>query len=158
MIQYKEAFYNGIKLNKYLIYENGDVFSLKSNKKIKARAHSAGYLIVTLWNPKQLDCFIHRLVAENFLENNSLKKHVNHKDGNKHNNHMNNLEWVTEKENIKHSYSTGLNKRVKLTADQVKQIRELINSTGMGKIAKMYNVSERLVFNIKHNKIYKHVV
>ena len=49
---------------------------------------------------------IHRLVAQAFLPNE--KEQVNHKDGNKLNNHVDNLQWVTQSENMKHAYDTGL--------------------------------------------------
>ena len=51
---------------------------------------------------------IHRLVAETFIPKSNGYSEVNHKDGNKKNNNINNLEWVTRAENIKHSYATGL--------------------------------------------------
>jgi len=56
---------------------------------------------------------LHRIIAQVFLENPENKPIVNHKDGNKLNAHLDNLEWVTSSENSIHSYETGLNKNVK---------------------------------------------
>ncbi len=52
--------------------------------------------------------YIHRLVALAFIDNPANKRTVNHKDGNKHNNNVDNLEWMTDSENTKHSYDVGL--------------------------------------------------
>lgn len=60
-----------------------------------------GYCCVTLNKKKQ---YVHRLVASAFIKNVDNKPQVNHKDGNKRNNHISNLEWVTVSENGKHAY------------------------------------------------------
>lgn len=76
---------------------------------LKARAGSHGYLYVNLCSGdcKKTAC-IHRLVAEAYLPNLENKKCVNHKDGNKLNNFLSNLEWASHSENNKHAYDNGL--------------------------------------------------
>jgi hypothetical protein len=77
---------------------------------IKNHVDSGGYLFIQLKCKNKLTKHfsIHRLVALHFIENLNNKPQVNHKDGNKTNNHVDNLEWVTSKENIQHSIQTGL--------------------------------------------------
>lgn len=69
-----------------------------------------GYYYVSLTkNRKQYGFTIHRLVASTFISSpENCKVEINHKDGNKLNNHVSNLEWVTHKYNIEHAYSNGL--------------------------------------------------
>ena len=64
---------------------------------------------VELWeNGKGKKYLLHRLLAQAFIPNPEGKPCVNHKDGNKHNNALRNLEWVTRSENQRHAYETGL--------------------------------------------------
>lgn len=76
-------------------------------KTIKPRKTEQGYLFVGLSSPntkKQKNFKIHRLVATMFIPNPENKPCVNHKDGNRQNNHVDNLEWCTIAENNKHMY------------------------------------------------------
>ncbi len=71
--------------------------------------NNSGYLVIDLKvNGSRSKKLVHRLVAETFLGNPLNKKEVNHKDGNKLNNSIENLEWVTSSENKKHALQTGL--------------------------------------------------
>ena len=71
---------------------------------------NSGYSIVNLKvNGKQKNHLVHRLVALAFISNETDDRHfINHIDGNKQNNHVSNLEWVTKSENMKHAYNLGL--------------------------------------------------
>lgn len=67
---------------------------------LKTFQQNSGYLVATLNGGKKM--LVHRLVAEAFLENPDKKPYINHKDGDKTNNNLGNLEWVTPKENYNH--------------------------------------------------------
>lgn len=96
---------------KYAVSNLGNVMSLnylntKKSKLLTPIKHHGGYLIVHLGENKIK--MIHTLVAEAFIPNPEGKRFVNHIDGNKHNNSVSNLEWVTSKENMNHAIRTGL--------------------------------------------------
>lgn len=94
----------------YLISDSGVVVNSNTGKSLRYDLSSAGYRRVTLWgtNQKRVRVTVHRLVAMTYLDNPEGKPIVNHKDGDKLNNHYTNLEWVTCKENTRHAFDTGL--------------------------------------------------
>lgn len=110
---------------KYIISNYGEVISLpryKQNnsklqyvepKEIKRYVNPQnGYVYVQLWNnAKYKNIRLHKLVAQAFIKNSNNLPQINHKDGNKKNNRVDNLEWCTAKDNILHSYKIGLRKR-----------------------------------------------
>ena len=80
-------------------------------KLLKQGKSKSGYLIVSFCiDGVKSNQTVHRLVARAFISNESNKPQVNHKDGNKHNNHIDNLEWMTRSENGLHSYHVLGNK------------------------------------------------
>lgn len=90
--------------DKYLIYSDGRVYSLVSHKFLKPRLSMDGYERVALNNEgKSYEYRVHRLVAEAFLENPDNLPQVNHKDFNRRNNWLQNLEWCTDHQNTKYS-------------------------------------------------------
>lgn len=105
---YQISSYGNIRsLNKRVIINNKECI-IDRIKLLKKRKCKQGYEIITITYNKKVKCFkIHRLVAQAFLENINNKRCVNHKDFNKSNNNIINLEWVTNKENTKHFYEFG---------------------------------------------------
>lgn len=101
----------------YIITSNGQIFCSINNKRMlksiptkkSTRIDKRGYEKVMLYKNKKGYCKqVHRLVAENFIPNPNNLPQVNHKDGNKLNNKVDNLEWVSCSDNIKHAYDTKL--------------------------------------------------
>ena len=128
----------------------------------------SGYLYVSLKNKGAMQRFkLHRLVSQAFIENPENKQTVNHKDGNKFNNYVDNLEWATQDENNQHAIDTGLQKSganrntAKLTNEQVKYIRENYiprdSEFGGAALARKFNVKSSTVQNVIHGKNYKNV-
>lgn len=95
----------------YLVSDTGRVRRIGSNTDKAVKSKKAKYLRVDLYKDgKCITRGIHNLVAEAFVPNYDNKPEVNHKDGNKHNNNANNLEWVTHKENCEHAWRIGIAK------------------------------------------------
>lgn len=127
------------------------------------------YLCVDICiNNKRTKKLVHRLVAESFLPNPENKKCVNHKDGNKLNNLLENLEWCTYKENSIHASSLGLvrdqygekNNMSKLTESQVIDIKtKLQQGIPACKIHKYFysHLHQQVIYGIKQGRIWSQI-
>ena len=109
-----------------------------AGKFIKPRINTTGYPFVTLWADRKMRSFnIHRLLAEAFLPRSPERTQVNHRNGIKTDNRLENLEWATPSENIQHAVRLGLFKgapevrrgeaayHVKLSEEKVRRIRAM---------------------------------
>jgi hypothetical protein len=122
-------------------------------------------ITITRVNPKiRTDKLVHRLVAMAFIPNPENKPEVNHKDGDKTNNKVNNLEWSTRKENVRHSSENGLlmtngaHFNAILNLEQVKEIKiKLANGFKRSALAKEYNIGYATISLIGTGKQWKHV-
>lgn len=88
----------------YSVNTDGEVFSKRKKKNVKWQENGNGYLTVTLYdNYKYKKFYVHRLIAEYFIDNPNSYSQVNHKDHDRSNNAISNLEWVTRQQNTQYS-------------------------------------------------------
>lgn len=109
--KFRKVTYPGIMLNRYLISEDGMIYDNINNKLIARNTDKDGYFYVSYQNMTctRNKAFVHRMVAwEWHPETRNIRLVVDHKDGNKQNNHYTNLEWVTIKENTNRAEALGL--------------------------------------------------
>ena len=101
-----------VEINMFEYYDvstDGICKNLKTGKIKNTFISNSGYERVSLWfNGKHKNVSIHRMVALKYLPNPDNKKYINHKDGNKLNNNVNNLEWCNQSENTIHAYKNNL--------------------------------------------------
>lgn len=124
-----------------------------------------GYLQIGLSkNNKVIYYYIHRLVAQAFLLNINNYKYINHKDGNKTNNKVNNLEWCTQSENVKHAYRIKLMDKKgekhhlsKLTKNDIFFIRKNSKNYLQKELAEMFKISQQQVSRIINKIEWSHV-
>ncbi len=153
---------------RYEISSKGRVWSNVKNRYMCPNENTRGYLKASLtYEPGKIRTVpVHRLVAEHFLYKPRDKNEVNHKDGNKLNNHASNLEWVTASQNIQHGLANELIPRgekvynAKLTEAQAQEALTGMIRHGFSfkHYADKFGVSKSAIKHIKARRSWKHLM
>lgn len=170
---FKEITYDNIRKDMYFISPTGDIFSkYKASRKSKSNFLSPkldkyGYLVIALRTEENKPRFftIHQLVALTYLgcpPDYMKDPTVNHKDGNRLNNHYSNLEWIERSVNSSIRKNKGygvLNHEAKLTEIQVEEICELLINSALTleQIGRLYGVNKSTIHHIKCHKSWKYI-
>lgn len=149
----------------YYVRDNGTIYSAKSNKVLSSQLDKDGYEKVQMMSDdgKRHRYSVHRLILENFNPIEGMENlQVNHIDGDKRNNKLENLEWVTCQENINHAIDNDLRAKIngssKLTIEQVKEIfiRSHNGETNIN-LGREFNIHPDQIGRIKNRKSWKEV-
>lgn len=124
----------------YFISKDGSIYNKKYNRYLKNYQSKEGYVIVNIKNK----CYkLHRLLAIQFIGNPENKPFINHKNGIKNDNRLDNLEWVTAKENTRHAWDNNLCKAVRYWK---------------GKTGENHNTSKAIIqMDLEGNFIARHI-
>jgi hypothetical protein len=154
-------------LDRIVVNKNG--INIKRKGRVyKLSPEGSGYYQVQFYNKgKRVHKSVHRLVAFCFLINNNNLSDINHKDGNKTNNNVNNLEWMTHSDNMIHAHNNGLLRNVDGENNNMSKITKIIaidifkkswnTKIKQKEIADMYGISISCVSLIKRKKTWKHI-
>ena len=153
-------------LNRTCTNKNNKIMTFKG-KILKPQNDRCGYLCVLLsLNGIKRNFKIHRLVAQAFIDNSNNKPCVNHKDGNKTNNMVYNLEWCTQQENIAHAIQNTLmnnygeySRNATVNNNTVLQIINDLQNTQQtqNEIAKTHNTTIDVIFSINKGNTWRHI-
>jgi hypothetical protein len=151
-------------VGRYLVSDTGDVLSAITGLILSPGLAGNGYLSVSLMNKNGVarTHMLHRLIAEAFIPNPDELPEVNHKDGNKLNNVISNLEWCSYTDNLKHSYVRKLRGRMKsckLSEEDVAYIRATYvpwstGETSAKALAKKFGVTKNWITTVASGRKY----
>jgi len=151
---------------RYKISSNSKIIDTKKNK-ILVPYDNKRYKRVPLTDclGKQKHFYVHRLIALSFIPNIKNKPFINHIDGNPSNNSIENLEWCTHKENMRHAYVNGLSRyekgeksrNAKLTNEIVKNIVFDNEKISKKEIKLKYNISKSTLYDILSGRNWSEV-
>jgi len=161
-------FYKG----KYIVTADGRIYTISDKydgyiHRQRTRIKPNGYFRAHIHGH---DEYVHRIVAQCFIPNPEGLLEINHKDGNKANNAVENLEWSTRSANNRHAFQTGLRDYAELrkiasgprpslrrfTGEDIMRIHRLLNDkVGVNAIARMFGVRHSSIQQIRDGKIYK---
>lgn len=171
-IIWKTLQYNGETYNKFEVSSDGQLRNVKTGTVYKQHLNKEGYnqVCVSLGSRNKKKVFkIHKAVAETFIPNPENKETVNHINGNKQKNTVDNLEWATYSENTQHAERMGLTSHAKgadstsskLSNEDIIYIREnyILNSYEFGTrgLSRKFNVHHETIRDIIHNNTYTNV-
>ena len=169
---WKTLVYNGEMFERFEVSTNGKIRNAKTAIVYKTCINHEGYeqVCVSLGSRSKKKIFkVHKAIAETFVSNPDNKPAVNHKDGNKTNNHANNLEWTTCSENMRHAYDNGLakakqgadNPLAKLTNEDVAYIRKHYvpydSIYGARALGRKFHVNKNTIRDVASGKSYVNV-
>lgn len=147
----------------YQISDQGNIFSFFTSRPIKAFLTRKGYLRVDFKGKKFL---VHKLIMETFVGK-EPKLQVNHKNGIKTDNRLENLEWTTAQQNVDHAWGLGLvprptgskHPRATITEEDVVKIRvaKITKSYGLNALAKDFNTTREVIKKVRYRQNWKHV-
>jgi hypothetical protein len=153
--------------DRYLVSDHGEVYStVRKGRMLRQTTSPQGYLYVSLMvdsAPKKT--LVHRLVSEAFVSGFEPGFVVNHKDGDKKNNHYSNLEWCSYGDNNDHARATGLSSALgethyasKLNAEKVREIRRRVAAGEVHKtVAADFGVNRQQVTKIVNGQAWRSV-
>jgi len=134
------------------VTKDGRVWSSIKNKWLNKNKSGKGYYMIQ-------NNLVHRLVAKTYIPNPENKPQVNHKNGIKTDNRVENLEWATAKENVIHGFATGLSNTI-LSKEQVLEIRQLYPTKKYNQLqlARMFYVSPTTISDIVNNRSWQRLL
>lgn len=147
----------------YEVSDRGDVRNIRTNKILGRRVDKDGYRLVQLYdNGRGLNHKVHRLVAEAFIARDPERDQVNHINGNKEDNRVENLYWCTRSENTRHAYDSlhfqanvkpAILAHTKLDDRKIRDIVRLRkDGVSVKEIARMYNVSIASIYRVSRKR------